>query len=166
MRGTTVPLVTWNFVTNSAAASVMASAMVKAYLLAYNGLLSVGWAFVLLPAVRYTAMHTDSLARLEGFVPGLYYQMRLTLLLVQTAAVMEVVHCVLGLVRSAVLTTLMQVYSRLFVVWLLMEGVAGTSDSVGVLLVAYAWSITEVVRYAFYFCSLLHMVPYPLVWFR
>lgn len=72
----------------------------------------------------------------------------------------------MGLVRSAVLTTLMQVYSRVFVVWALMEGVAGTSDSVGVLLIVYAWGITEVIRYAFYFCSVVNMVPYPLVWCR
>ena len=72
----------------------------------------------------------------------------------------------LGLVRSALQTTLMQVYSRVFVVWALMEGVPGTSDSVGVLLVAYAWGMTEVIRYAFYFCSLINMVPYPLVWSR
>jgi len=64
------------------------------------------------------------------------------------------------------MTTLMQVYSRLFVVWLLVEGVAGTSDSVGVLVVTYAWAVTEVIRYAYYFCSLLNCVPYPLVWCR
>lgn len=72
----------------------------------------------------------------------------------------------LGWVRSAVMTTLMQVYSRVFVVWVLMEGVAGTQESVGVLIVAYAWAITEVIRYAYYFFSLLRYVPYPLVWCR
>lgn len=72
----------------------------------------------------------------------------------------------LGWVRSAVLTTLMQVYSRVFLVWAIMEGVPGTSDSVGVLVVVLAWGITEVIRYAYYFCSLLNHVPYFLVWCR
>lgn len=69
---------------------IMASGIVKVYLLAYNGLLSLGWLIMLLPAIRYTATHTDSLARMDGYVPGLYNQIRLSLLVIQTAAVMEV----------------------------------------------------------------------------
>lgn len=72
----------------------------------------------------------------------------------------------LGLVPAAVMTTLLQVYSRVFVVWALMEGVAGVRDNVGVLIVSYAWAVTEVVRYAYYFFSLLQSVPYALVWCR
>ena len=72
----------------------------------------------------------------------------------------------LRLVPASVMTTLMQVYSRVFVVWGLMEGVAGVKDNVGVLVVAYAWGVTEVIRYAYYFLSLLQSVPYALVWCR
>lgn len=79
---------------------------------------------------------------------------------------MQVVHSAVGLVPSAVMTTLMQVYSRVFVVWALVEGVAGVEENVGLLIVAYAWGITEVIRYAYYFASLLDFVPYPLVWCR
>lgn len=68
----------------------MASGLVNAYLLMYNGLLSVGWLLVLYPAVRYTATHTDSLTSIQGFVPELYSQMQWPLLIFQTAAVMEV----------------------------------------------------------------------------
>ena len=76
------------------------------------------------------------------------------------------VHCVIGIVPSSVLTTLTQVYSRVFVVWALIEGVAGVKDNVGVLLVGYAWSVTEVIRYAYYFFSLVDISPYPLIWCR
>lgn len=79
---------------------------------------------------------------------------------------LQVIHCAVGLVPSAVMTTLMQVYSRMFVVWALVEGVAGVRDNVGILVVSYAWGITEVIRYAYYFFSLLDAVPYPLVWSR
>lgn len=82
------------------------------------------------------------------------------------AIFVQVLHCAAGLVPSAVLTTLMQVYSRVFVVWALLEGVAGVRDNLGLLLVAYAWGITEVIRYAYYFFSLLGSVPYLLVWCR
>lgn len=80
--------------------------------------------------------------------------------------IVQVVHCALGLVPSALMTTLMQVYSRLFVVWALVEGVAGVEDNAGLLIVAYAWGITEVIRYGYYFFSLLNFVPYPVVWCR
>ena len=79
---------------------------------------------------------------------------------------LQVVHCMVGLVPAAVMTTLLQVYSRVFVVWGLMEGVAGVNDSLGVLIVCYAWGITEVIRYAYYFFSLLQSVPYILTWCR
>ena len=68
----------------------MALGVVKFYLLVYNGLLSLGWLLVLFPVIRYTGTHVDSLARMEGYVPGLYNQIRLSLLVFQTAAVFEV----------------------------------------------------------------------------
>lgn len=79
---------------------------------------------------------------------------------------LQVVHSVVRLVPSSVFTTLMQVYSRLSVTWLLIEGVAGVNENVGLLIVAYAWGITEVIRYAYYFFSLLNYIPYSLAWCR
>ena len=64
------------------------------------------------------------------------------------------------------MTTLMQVYSRVFVAWAIVEGVPGVSDNIGLLLVAFAWGITEVVRYAYYFFALVDSIPYILQWCR
>ena len=71
-----------------------------------------------------------------------------------------------GLVSSGVMTTLMQVYSRVFIVWFILEGVSGVSENVGLLLVCLAWGITEVIRYSYYFCALLNRIPYALQWCR
>ncbi len=60
----------------------------------------------------------------------------------------------------------MQVLSRIFVTWPILEGVAGTTESPGVILVAYAWSISEIIRYAYYFFSLVDAVPYVIMWCR
>lgn len=144
------------------------------------------WILVLARTVLYTTTHPKTLQDINGYVPGFYQDIRWLLLVFQTAAFLEVgvlylmgaclfmqecvllqvVHSAVGLVRSAVTTTLLQVYSRLFVVWALMEGVVGVSDNVGLLIVCYAWAITEVIRYSYYFFSLLEAVPYPLVWCR
>ena len=80
--------------------------------------------------------------------------------------VLQVVHCAVGLVPAAVMTTLMQVYSRVFIMWAVVEGVAGVRDSIGILIVSYAWGVTEVIRYAYYFFSLVNAVPYILKWCR
>lgn len=71
-----------------------------------------------------------------------------------------------GLVSSGVMTTLMQVYSRVFIVWFIVEGVNGVSDNIGLLLVCFAWGITEVIRYSYYFFALLNAIPYLLQWCR
>jgi len=71
-----------------------------------------------------------------------------------------------GIVPSGVMTTLMQVSSRVFITWVLIGGVPGVNDNPGLLLVAYAWGITEVVRYPYYVFSLLGEVPYIIKWCR
>ena len=60
----------------------------------------------------------------------------------------------------------MQVYSRVFISWLIVELTPGVADNVGLLLICYAWGITEVVRYSYYFFALVDAVPYPIKWCR
>ena len=64
------------------------------------------------------------------------------------------------------MTTLMQVYSRVFVVWAIVELTPGAADNIGLLIVCYAWGITEVIRYSYYFFALVDAVPYVIKWCR
>jgi len=89
-----------------------------------------------------------------------------TVAVVQTCALLELVHVLLGWVRSGLQTTAMQVGSRLWIVW-------GIAQQFGVARVnplytacVLAWSITEVVRYSFYACSLLGYEPPLLLYLR
>jgi very-long-chain (3R)-3-hydroxyacyl-CoA dehydratase len=65
------------------------------------------------------------------------------------------------------ITTFTQVFSRLFLVWgvvdLFPNSVRG-SPAYPVMLLS--WSITEVIRYSFYAWNLLDDVPYFLLWLR
>lgn len=142
------------------------SSVSKLYLLAYNGILSAGWLLILMQTIRYTVQHRVALQQLSGYVPGLYAEIRGPLKIFQTAAFMEVVHSFIGLVSSSVVVTFLQVYSRLFLLWAVLVGVQSVSSGIGLLLIAYAWSITEVVRYAYYFFGLLDNVPYLIKWAR
>ena len=80
----------------------------KAYLLAYNASLIAGWSYVLVLAGAAFA---------EGGAGAVYAAVEIPLLAAQTAACLEVVHAILGIARSPVLVTAMQVSSRLMVVW-------------------------------------------------
>jgi len=129
----------------------------------YHFHISFSWTFLLVKTIQYTLTHWQNF---NGYVPHLYDEIRWPLQVFQTAALLEIFHSMVGIVPSGVMTTLMQVSSRVFITWVLIGGVPGVNDNPGLLLVAYAWGITEVVRYPYYVFSLLGEVPYIIKWCR
>jgi len=135
------------------------SGLARVYLAFYNLLQVFGWTYIFLLAT----MH---------FVRGnsydtLYNSIHSPLKLFQSLAVFEIFHCILGLVRSPVMVTTQQVFSRLFLVW----GIcAGSSNAVqgdwAFAMMLTAWTITEIVRYLYYACNLYDVVPAVLIWCR
>ena len=123
--------------------SVVLPTLIKAYLVVYNILSAAGWSLVLCHTLSYLfalqTLQPDSLlAGLKAspnpflwtpsFVPAslvplyqractTYDAVGETTAYVQTVAVLEVLHVLLGLVRSPLSTTAVQVASRLFSVW-------------------------------------------------
>ncbi|KAF7633047.1 Very-long-chain [Meloidogyne graminicola] len=128
------------------------------YLLAYNFIQFFGWGAILLKTVRGL---TSNLT-----YPELYNSVELELKIFQTAAVLEIFHCIFRLVRSPVGTTTTQVFSRVTVVWLILHKVASSRLSVGLPMLLTAWSVTEVIRYSFYALNLINAVPWILIWMR
>jgi very-long-chain (3R)-3-hydroxyacyl-CoA dehydratase len=105
----------------------------------------------------------------------------------QTLALLEVVHAALKLVRSNPFLNFLQIVSRLVVVWGIVNLFPTVSvfrtdnyfihlkeylsnlkskECVGVLMICFAWSITEIVRYSYYALNILDCVPYILTWLR
>lgn len=110
----------------------------KLYLIAFNTVSTLLWArllvlvvwFILTPradAARWA--HAPPLRRLEKHLSGSYdfHGLGEATKYTQTLAVMEVVHAVLGLVRSPVGTVAGQVASRLWAVWGVVEMVPAVS---------------------------------------
>jgi very-long-chain (3R)-3-hydroxyacyl-CoA dehydratase len=106
--------------------------LVKAYLVAYNLLSAVGWSLVLYRTLTHLfgdatvkpstfiwvpSLLPASLAQLYTRACTTYDAVGTTTAYVQSGAVLEVLHVLLGLVRSPLPTTLVQVSSRLFSVW-------------------------------------------------
>ena len=86
------------------------SAITTAYLLAYNLLAAASWAYVLFLIVQHLGLQSKSIATLyDAISTPLYFA--------QSLAILEIFHSLFGLVSSPVITTVMQVYSRLQLVW-------------------------------------------------
>ena len=162
------------------------------YLVAYNALCCLGWAYVLALGVpslyaSFAAARAGGaafLAALQTAGAALYRATPATagwsdeaspslasaLNLVQGAAALEVVHAAAGLVRSPVLVTMLQVGSRL--VALHMVGASPRAQSQwGAALMILSWALVEVPRYLFYVAALVtgdatKGTPYPLFWLR
>lgn len=86
--------------------------------------------------------------------------------LVQSLAVLEVVHAAIGWVRSPVVTTAIQVASRLFMVWGVTERYSQAWSSPFYATMVLAWAITECVRYPFYANQLLDQEGPAMLWAR
>ncbi|KAJ2372230.1 hypothetical protein IW150_004219 [Coemansia sp. RSA 2607] len=135
--------------------------VVNTYLVAYNAASFVGWAYVLVQTILYLLENGSDLS-------GLFSRIGFPLIYVQTGAALEVLHSLVGLVRSSPMTVLMQVYSRLLLVWgtLYVFDYPEIRASPALVLMVLAWSITECVRYSHYALSLVGIEVYALLYLR
>ncbi|KAJ8920928.1 hypothetical protein NQ315_015721 [Exocentrus adspersus] len=135
------------------------SKVVEAYLIAYNGIQTLGWTYLLFQLVTfYLASTNDN--------KSLYDTVKCTVIVFQNAAVLEVLHAALGMVKSNPVITAFQVASRVMVVCGVLMATQAARESIGLTLALTAWSVTEIIRYATYTLSLLNVVPYFLKWLR
>lgn len=111
-------------------------------------------------------LYLQDLADIHGGVDEVYREVEWTLKIFQTAAILEVLHCAIGLVPSSVVLTAFQVASRVFLTWGVAHSVTGVQSNLGITLFLFAWTITEIIRYSLYALSILGIVPYLLQWCR
>ncbi|MCW3128446.1 MAG: very-long-chain (3R)-3-hydroxyacyl-CoA dehydratase 2 [Bacteroidetes bacterium] len=125
---------------------------IKYYLLAYNGIAFLAWAAF---ALAFLAKMGSISLLLLNIAQGL--------------AVLEIIHAVLGWVRSPLGSTAAQVASRILVL-ILLNLFIGDEELryafYGLLMVSFAWTLTELIRYSFYFLGLLGRQPRWLLWMR
>lgn len=78
----------------------------------------------------------------------------------------QIVHVAIGIVKSNLPITTIQVLSRLMVVCGVILATPTGKVSPGVPLALLAWSVTEIIRYGYYAFNLLGAVPHILVFLR
>ncbi|KAL7522975.1 hypothetical protein ACHAWX_007747 [Stephanocyclus meneghinianus] len=162
------------------------------YLILYNSLCTLGWAYVLTLAIPSFARSTSaSLSAGLGLGPSLraaaetlYAATPFTagfsdegqpslahvLAIVQCAAMLEIVHAAMGLVRSPLFVTTMQVGSRIVALHMVVNSVEAQSQW-GAALMIFSWALVEVPRYLFYLTAIVtgdatKKTPFPLFWLR
>ncbi|KAL7722239.1 very-long-chain (3R)-3-hydroxyacyl-CoA dehydratase [Entamoeba marina] len=142
----------------SGAAKKPNSPLTQTYLKVYNISMLIGWSYILF---YYFVGALQS-----GFDANhMYPKMRIALQIFQYGAILEIFHAYFKIVPSATFTTAVQVYSRVTLVYVL-EAVP-ESVGLGLLLLGFAWSVAEIVRYMFYAIKLFGLqVPYVLLWCR
>jgi len=128
--------------------------LVTGYLFLYNTLLTVGWAYVFFLSVQN---YSD--------LGGLWRKVEFPLKIFQTAAILEIVHAILGFVSSNVVLTFFQVFSRVFVLWGILELSPPSQTCFGVPLLLFAWGVTEIIRYGYYALNLVGLASI-IQWFR
>ena len=119
------------------------------YLATYNVLQFIGWSASLS-------------ALLRGSDQADVYQ---KVYVFQLLAILEIVHVLLGVVRAELVTTVVQVFSRLQVL-LVHYLVKDSRLSEGNQYMLLAWCLVEVIRYPFLGMKSISTPPYVLTWVR
>ncbi|XP_028934194.1 very-long-chain (3R)-3-hydroxyacyl-CoA dehydratase 1 isoform X1 [Ornithorhynchus anatinus] len=132
--------------------------LATAWLIFYNIAMTAGW---LVLAVSMGRFYLEN-----GTHKGLYRNIQKILKFFQTFAMLEIVHCAVGIVPTSVLVTGVQVSSRIFMVWLVTHSIKPVQNEDSVVLFLVAWTVTEITRYSFYTFNLLNHLPYFIKWAR
>jgi very-long-chain (3R)-3-hydroxyacyl-CoA dehydratase len=134
------------------------STVKRIYLAIYNWAVFTGWLQVLVFAVKTLN---------ESGPAAVYDAVEKPLQLAQTIAILEIIHGLIGLVRSPVSATLPQIGSRLFVTWGILYSFPETRTHVLVSSLVISWSLTEIIRYSFFgMKEALGFTPSWLLWLR
>ncbi|XP_066579503.1 very-long-chain (3R)-3-hydroxyacyl-CoA dehydratase 1 isoform X1 [Amia ocellicauda] len=134
------------------------SALALTWLTFYNIAMTAGWLVLAVAMIRFYIE--------KGTHKGLYKSISRTLKFFQTFALLEVFHCAVGMVRTSVIVTGVQVCSRIFMVWFITNSIKQIQNEESVVLFLVVWTVTEITRYSFYTFSLLHLLPYFIKWAR
>ena len=132
------------------------------YLILYNFLQLCGWSCFFFKVTNYL-INSKSLHEI-------YSNTHLILECCQYGAFLEIIHSIIGLVKSSIFATSIQIIGRIIIVVILQFFQSGVSQ--GYFLIYFAWSIVEIVRYTYYIMNLLqkdffkYNIPYILIWCR
>ena len=132
------------------------------YLFIYNIIQFFGWMFFFIK-VSLGLIKKQSIFEI-------YDETHCILEYCQYGAFLEIIHSLLGIVKSSIIATSIQILGRIAIVAVLQN--FRSSVSSGYLFLYFAWSIIEMIRYSYYLFSIIKSekksftIPYILKWCR
>ncbi|XP_076882053.1 very-long-chain (3R)-3-hydroxyacyl-CoA dehydratase PASTICCINO 2-like [Bidens hawaiensis] len=130
----------------------------RVYLTTYNWVVFAGWFQVLFLTFKTLK---------ESGYEHVYSNVEKPLLFAQSAAFLEILHGIIGLVRSPVSATLPQISSRLYLVWGILYSFPEVQKHPLISSLVISWGITETIRYSFFGTKeAFGYTPYWLLWLR
>ena len=132
------------------------------YLFLYNFIQLCGWSFFFFRGVL-NLINFNSLQEM-------YSNTYIILECCQYGAFLEIIHAITGIVKTSILSTSIQIIGRISIVLLLQF--VPVEVSYGYLIIFFAWSSIEIVRYSYYILNLIKKnfsnfnIPYLLIWCR
>ena len=129
--------------------------IINVYLTLFNLLSAAGWAYVFYISMNvliaaavangdYSKVFTNATAG------KLWVQVEKPLKIVQTMALLEILHSILKFTNNNAFTVAMQVTSRIWVLWFSMDVATNAQSSIWFILACVSWSLVEVPKYLFY----------------
>ena len=136
--------------------------IINLYLILYNSVQLFGW------TLFFSKVTLDLIK--SKTIPEIYEDTHVILQFCQYGASLEILHSLIKLVKSSVFATSIQILGRMAIVAILQY--FRSSVSFGYLLLYFAWSLVEMIRYPYYIFKIIKSehksfdVPYWLVWCR
>ncbi|KAF2973942.1 hypothetical protein EK904_001801 [Melospiza melodia maxima] len=84
----------------------------------------------------------------------------------QTLALMEIMNSLIGLVKSPLIPSIVQIFGRNFVLFVILGTLEEMQSKPVVFFIFYFWSIIELFRYPYYMLSCIGIEWKPLTWLR
>ncbi|KAF5470593.1 hypothetical protein F2P56_011097 [Juglans regia] len=130
----------------------------KLYLVTYNSLQALGWAFAL-SRILSSFVTTKS-------VNGAYSAAGELICFLQKVAFLEVVHGAIGLVPSGVVHPLLQWGGRIHFLLAVVRLIDEVQELPSVFITFFVWSLTEVIRYLHYALNCIQSCPSWITYLR
>ena len=110
--------------------------------------------------------HSEFISEMLYRASTLYNYIGPLVIVVQSLAILEFVHALFGLVKSSLFVVLVQVCSRLLLVWFTVPLYQASQQTPFFAVMVFAWSLSEIIRYPFYVNQLLDSLSFPVLWAR
>ncbi|GLE01747.1 hypothetical protein PINS_up010585 [Pythium insidiosum] len=142
--------------------------LLQTYLLLYNAASALAWAHILAATITtiWSAHANGDVADWGTTAAAVWRAVGDEVRVVQTVAALEIVHAVLGIVRSPVVNAVMQAAARMWLLWAITPHWPASHGQIGCVLMVLSWSLAEVPRYTFYAFNVIGRVPSSIVYLR